>query len=280
MPHAPQVAVVTDSTSDIPRDIARELNIQVVPALLTVEGQTYRDGVGLTRAAFYERLPTLSEPATTAAPSPQVFAEAYERALRRGAKEVLSIHLSPKLSGILNAAAQGAKAFGARVQTFDSGQLSLGLGFQAMEAATAALAGASLEAVIQTARRAQERVHLVAMIDTLEYLRRSGRVGWLRAGLGNLLQVKLLVEVVDGVVERLGQVRTRAKALASLCDLVRAWGPLQRAAVIHSAIPEEAQAYAARLRDQSQAPPLVVDVTTIIGAHVGPRSLGVVGLSQ
>lgn len=276
----PPTAIVTDSTSDLPAQEAERLAVAVIPALVTLEGQTYQDGAGLSRAEFYRRLPGLREPATTAAPAPGVFAEAYEALLHAGAQAVLSLHLSQKLSGLLDIARQAAAAFGERVQAFDSQQVSMGLGFQAAEAARAARGGAPLKAVIAAARSARDRARTIAMIDTLEYLRRSGRVGWIRAGLGEVLRVKLLVAVVDGAVQRLDEVRTRRRALVELEAHARAWGPLERLAVLHSAIPAQAAAFAARVRDVCPDPPLVVDVTTVIGTHVGPGSLGLAALTR
>jgi DegV family protein with EDD domain len=276
----PRTAVLTDSTADIPAEEAEALSITVVPAVLNVEGKSFVDGIGLSRAEFYRRLPFFRQPPTTAAAAPAQFEETYRRLLSSGADRILSIHLSKHLSGMLNAASQAARTFGDRVRTFDSGQVSLGLGFQVMEAATASLAGEPFEAVVEAARRARDKVHFIAMINTLEYIRRSGRISWLRANLGELLHVKLLVEVVDGVVNRLKQVRTRTKALDELLALAESWGALERLAILHTAIPEEASALAERLRHLCRRSPLVVDVTTIIGAHVGEGSIGIAALGQ
>ena len=275
-----RTALVTDSTGDIPEEEANALKITVVPAVLTVDGKSYRDGVDFSRSSLYERMAFMSNLPTTAAPSPASFQETYDRILSRGFDRILSVHISAKLSGILNVAAHAARQFGDRVHVFDSGQLSLGLGFQVLEAAAAALRGDPLDAVVEVARQARRRAHVIAAIDTLEFLRRSGRVGWIRASLGDLLQVKLVVDVADGVIRRLGQVRTRHKAVEMLLDHVRTWGPLSRAAVIHSAAPDRAEALAQRVAAACGIHPITVDVTTAIGAHVGPGSVGAVGLSS
>ncbi len=277
---AGRTAILTDSTADIPVDQVEAYSVTVVPALLTVEGQSYIDGVGMTRADLYRRLPELREPPTTAAPSPLEFERAYAGLLAAGYGRILSMHLSSKLSGMVSIAAQAARKFGDRVRVFDSGQVSLGLGFQVIEAAVAALSNLPFETILNAAQRARERVRLIAMINTLEYIRRSGRVSWLRANLGELLRIKLLVELVDGVITRLDRVRTRHKALEELRGLVQSWGPLERVAVLHTAIPEEAAAFAERLRQLSRNAPIVVDVTTIIGAHVGQGSIGVAALRR
>jgi DegV family protein with EDD domain len=193
---------------------------------------------------------------------------------------VFSIHLSSRLSALIDMARQAAKTVGERIHVFDSLQVSLGLGFQVMEAATAALRDEPLEAIQEITRHARERAQVVAAIDTLEYLRRSGRVGWIRAGIGDLLRVKLLVRVADGVVQRIGEVRTKHKALDQLLGVAESWGPLERLAVLHSGVPEEAAAFAGRLRHLASRLPLIVDVTTAIGAHVGPGSIGLAALSR
>jgi DegV family protein with EDD domain len=278
MARKPSVAIVTDSTSDIPEDHAEALDINVIPALLTIDGETYRDTKDITRDDFYKRLPTMSKPPTTAVPSLVTFTETYQKILDSGIERILSIHLSTKLSGMLSVASQAAKSFGDRVLIFDSQQVSLGLGFQVMEAASGALAGLSLTEILDMLQKARERIRLIAMINTQEYLKRSGRVGWLRAELGDLLRVRLLVEVIDGIVERRGLLRTRRKALAELENITRSWGALKRVAVLHSDIPREAAEVAKRILHQSSLPPLIVDVTTLIGAHVGPSSLGIAAL--
>ncbi len=274
----PSVAIVTDSTSDLPQDDARELGIHVVPAVLTVEIQTLVDGIGITRSELYRRMPDLSKPVTTAAPSPAAFSSAYEEVLSRGAGQVLSIHVSSKLSGMLNVANQAAAAFKDRVHLFDSEQVSLGLAFQATEAALGARGGAKLDAVIEAAKRAREKTKLIAFINTLEYLRRGGRVSWLSAGLGNILQVKLLLEIANGAVEQLDRVRTMSKALERLLTHARTWGPLKRLGIPHAAAPERAAAIAEELRPLSEHAPIIVDVTPVIGAHVGPGAVGIVGM--
>lgn len=276
---AGRVAVVTDSTGDVPTDEAAALQLTVVPALLTVEGRTYvDDGRAFSRTDLYRRMASLEGLPTTAVPSPERFAAVYESLLHAGAAHVLSIHLAARLSGMFQTAAQAAQNFGDRVRVFDSGQVSLALGFQAMEAAAAALAGNSIQLVAEVARQARDRARLIAMLNTLEFVRRSGRVGWLRANLGGLLNIKQLVEVVDGTIRRLDRVRTRSRALDNLRLIAASWGPLRRLAILHTAVPEEASALRDELKHLSKDMPLVVEVTTIIGAHVGPESIGMAAL--
>jgi DegV family protein with EDD domain len=260
-------------------DEAAALGLTVIPALLTVEGRTYvDDGQAFSRTDLYRHMASLEGLPTTAVPSPERFAAAYESLLHSGAAHILSIHLAGRLSGMLQTAAQAAQDFGDRVRVFDSCQVSLGLGFQAMEAAAAALAGDSIQLVTEVAREARNRARLIAMLNTLEFVRRSGRVGWLRANLGGLLNIKQLVEVVDGTIRRLDRVRTRSRALDHLREVAANWGPLRRLAILHTAVPEEANALREELSHLSKHSPLVVEVTTIIGAHVGPESIGLAAL--
>lgn len=274
------VAVVTDSTADIPDQEVRQLGIQVVPAVLTIDGQTYKDGVDISRETFYARMPQMREPATTAVPSPIAFEQTYGDLFSRGFEHIISIHVSSHLSGMLNAAARAASEFGAKIRCVDSLQISMGLGFQVLEAAEAAVGGKSLERVLETARIAREKVHVAALINTLEYLKRSGRVSLVSAELGELLNLKLLVVVRKGIVEQLARVRTSRKGYDALLQNARNWKPIRRLAILHSGIPDRAAEFVGRVRDLSAASPFIVDVTTVIGAHVGPGSIGLAALSE
>ena len=278
--HSSQVAIVTDSTSDIPENKKEQLMIEVVPAIVIMDGKSYRDGLDISRSDFYERLPNLKTPASTGAPSPLLFKNAYQKLLDSGAEEIVSIHLPDKLSGMINVAKQAAMEFGDRIHVIESGQLSLGTGFQVMEAAQAAQSGASVQEVLRIASWTRKNVRLIALVNNLTALKRSGRISWLSAGVGDFLQVKLLVEVADGVVNRIGQVRTRAKAMQQLESIAKAWGPLSRLAVPHSSIPEVAQAFAEQLNHLCRIPAIIMDVTTAIGAHIGTGAIGIIGLLE
>jgi len=273
------IGLVTDSTADLPAGLAMEENIAVVPAIVVVEGRSYEDGAELTRQEFYHRLPSLPAPATTAAPPAAAFEQVYESLLQAGVRRIISVHLSRRLSGVYGIATQAARRFGERVRVIDSGQVSLGLGFQVLEAARSIRRGASWEAVQEALAQAGRRVRTIAMIEQLDYLRRSGRVDWVRSSLGSLLHVRLLLEVADGWIRRLGQFRTRHQAIEGLRAMAAGWTPVQRFGVMHSASEDDARQLAERLtHEAAKEPPLVVDVTPVIGVHVGPRCLGVVGL--
>lgn len=275
-----EVAIVTDSISDVPTEEQERLSIVVVPAVITLDGETFQDGVDLSRDEFYQRLPNLKTPATTAAPTPALFEEAYERLFTEGVQTILSIHIPMTLSGMINVVTLAAKPFGNRVKVFDSGQITLASGYQAIEAAQVAKDGGTIEMAIERARLVKENVQLIAFIDNLEYLKRSGRINWLTAGLGNLLKVKLLLEVVNGVVERLGQVRTRGKAMERLKSIAETWGPLERLAVPHTIAPDLARGFASRLEHLCERKLITPDVTPALGAHLGPGALGIIGMRK
>jgi DegV family protein with EDD domain len=277
-PSTSYTAIVTDSAADLPAQVVAAYSIQIVPAVLVVDGEEFPDGRGLSRQAFYDRMSSMAQPPTTASPSPDAFAAAYRAAIDAGADQVVSIHVAGQLSGIAEMAQRSAGAFAGRVHVVDSGQASLGTGFQVIAAARAAADGKSLSEVMEALAGMRRRVRLIAMIDDLQYLRRSGRVGWLRSRLGALLHIRVLVELADGVVRRLGQVRSRAKAIEALAEKALSWGELDQLGVLHASAIQDATDLAARLAGRVAHQTLVVDVTTVIGAHVGPRSLGLVGV--
>lgn len=268
------ICIVTDSTSDLPPEIVEQLNIHVVPAVLILNGVAYEDGIQLSRADFYERLPGLEELPTTAAPSGGRFAQVYRECLEAGADHVISIHVASTLSGIYNAAMVGAQPYAGQVTVIDSGQLSLGLGFQVIAAAEAAMAGQSVSAVLDAVQQTRKRLHVVAMLDTLEYLRKGGRVSLIQAGLGAMFRVRLFIELHEGQLNFLEQVRTRGKALARIWDLVVSLGRIERFALLHAAAEEEAQELLQRLKADLPENVLLINVNTVIGTHVGPGALG------
>ncbi|MEE9512492.1 MAG: DegV family protein [Anaerolineales bacterium] len=274
------IAIVTDSTADIPVETAESLSISVIPSVLTLDGETYVDGHDISRAEFYQRMPDLRTPPTTAVPSTIVFEETYQRLFESGVERILSIHLSSKLSAMVNTAMQAARNFGDRVKVFDSSQLSLGTGFQAIEAARVVKEGFDFDQVMSTARQFRDKAYLIALIDRLEFMRRSGRVNWLRANIGDFLHIKQLVEVKGGLVNALERTRTYTKAFERLISIAFAWSNIRRLAVLHSGAPEKAKELTKRVADLCPNPLMIVDVTTVIGAHVGPGCVGLAVLTQ
>lgn len=268
------IAVVTDSTADISMELAASLHINIVPAILIIDGKSMEDGTGITRREFYERLPTMETPPTTATPSAGTFEKIYKGLFDTGFQEIISIHVSSLLSGIYTTAQLAAQAFNNKVSVIDSEQLSLGLGFQVLAAAEAIAGGASLEKVLQELESVRQRVRVVAMLDTLEYVRRSGRVSWARAKIGSLLRIKPFLEVKDGLVHSLGQTRTRQRGINHLLELFRKIGAIDKLAILHTNAEEDAHDIILKLGHSFLDTPMIINVTTIVGAHVGPNGLG------
>lgn len=277
-----RVRILTDSTSDVPPEVAARLGITVVPAYVQIGNLSYRDGSssgGLSREEFYAQLPTMPSVPTTAVPPAHEFNMAY-RSLAGEADEVIAIVVSTNLSGMYNVAHLGAQGVpGLKVHVADSGQVTMGLGWMVIAAAEAAAEGQSAQEILSLVENMKPRVHVYAMLDTLEYLCRSGRVSWARAKAAQILRVKPIVEVLLGKVRDLGRTRTRRRAIERLVELTCALGPLERLAILHSYAPE-VDDFRSRLAELcSPKRLLTVAVTTIIGAHVGPRGLGVAAVT-
>jgi DegV family protein with EDD domain len=273
-----KIAVVTDSTSDITGELAEAHGIHVIPAVLVVDGESFEDGEGLDRTTFYNQLPGMKTPPTTAAPSTGKFQEKFHRLLESGVDKILSIHVASQLSGIVNAARLAAESFDGRVQVMDSGQLSLGLGFQAIAAAQMARNGGSFQDVLDAVSQVRRRLRVVAMVDTMEYLRRSGRVSFLRARFGAALRVRLFIELKDGQITLLDRLRTRKKGVERLNAMIAALGNYESFAMLHTNSVEEAREVAEAHAGMVAQPSLLVNVTTVIGTHVGPNALGFAGV--
>ena len=270
------VRIVTDSTCDLPAETIARYGIHVVPLYINVGKEGYLDGVDMTRAEFYHRLPTFPHHPSTAVPSTERFRAAYNTLADEGASEVLSIHISIALSAVVDVARLAAReTTSVPVTVIDSHQLSLGSGFLVETAAKMAAAGSSA-AEIEVALNAQiQRSHVFAALDTLEYLKRSGRMNKYLAGFATLLQLKPILTMHNGKpgTER---VRTRDRAMRRLVEMLAAVGPLERIAIVHAhALPEriaELRALAAHLLPQGDI--LTEEITPVIGAHIGPGALG------
>ena len=275
-----KIALVTDSACDIPYEMARNHEINVVPNILVIEGKSVEDDEKFSRQKFYEELPNMVTFPTTSTASAGRYQALYQNLLDSGFEQIVSIHVSHHLSGIFNAASTAAQLFAGQVHVVDSLQVTLGLGFQVLEAAEAIADGASLDSVLALLNQIQGRVRLIAMLDTLEYIRRSGRVSCARASLGTLLNLKPFIEVKDGLAISLGEVRTRIKGIARLEKLMQTARPLKRFALLHTNAEDDARQILEAYAPQMATQPLLVNVTTVIGAHVGPNGLGFVALYQ
>jgi DegV family protein with EDD domain len=274
------IRIVTDSTCDLPQEVVRQHDITAVPLIITVGSQELLDGVDITRAQFYSRLPNMDPFPKTAAPGPEVFRQAYERLAAQGADEILSIHISEELSATVASARQAAaETTAARVSALDSRQLSLGTGFQVQAAAQAAAQDRRLPEILDLLDGQIARTHVFAALDTLEFMRRGGRMSGAIAALGTLLQVKPILKMYDGeaTAER---ARTRARALQRLRDLIREHAPYDRAAILHSGAREQASEFRERVDDLLPRGDIwMEEINPVIGAHIGPGVVGFAGVA-
>jgi DegV family protein with EDD domain len=273
-----KIAVITDSTAYLPDDLAKRLDITVVPLHVVVEGESYAEG-GEGAAAILSAL-RRGIPATTSRPTPEAFIEAYHEAAARGCEGAVSIHLSSKLSGTYESALLAAGRAGFPVRVIDSEILGMGVGYTAVAAAHAADEGRDMDEVAAVAALRAKASKAFFCVEDLEYLRRSGRIGRAQALLGSALSVKPILTLQEGTVVPLEKARTTARAHARLEALAIEAAAGQRVdlAVHHLGLSEEADALAERLRESVGvfSDVLVVEVGAVIGAHTGPGTLGVI----
>lgn len=265
------VAVVTDSTADLLPSQARELGINVIPLTVRIDGQDYADGAELTPAAFFEKLRTAKSLPTTSQPPVGRFREVYESI---DADEIVSIHISGKLSGTVNSARAAAEQTPSkRIRVIDSEMVSLSLGYQAQAAAYAARAGKSLDEVAATVHELLPRASFYALLETLEHARRSGRIGFAQALMGSMLQVKPILTIRDGAVVPSERPRTMRKGLERLAELTLAEGPFTYLAVLHANNATPARELADRLSSNAPGSVDVVCTGAVIGTHCGPGAV-------
>lgn len=270
------IKIVTDSTCDLPDELVNSHGINVIPMYINFGEQGYQDGIEITRQEFYQRLPNSHPFPTTAAPGVDSFKAVYSRLAEEGADEILSIHVSASLSAVMDVARTAVSEFSdIPVTVYDSDQLSLGTGFQVLEAARAAAKGMLKEDILALLDDLSSRTYVFAALDTLEYLKRSGRMNAFMANLGSILQVKPILTMHAGSpgAER---VRTKEKSIRRLIELVEELGPIEKVALVHT----NAQSEAADLWQKAnhlfvdQDMPLSIDVTPVLGAHLGPSAVG------
>ena len=273
------VRIVTDSTCDLPEEVVEKLGITVIPLYINIGDRGYLDGIEITRQEFYEGLADYDPHPTTATPGIDIFRNVYNRLADEGATHIISIHISISLSATVDVARTAAKeTTSIPVTVFDSQQLSLGTGFLAVTAAKAAAEGIQVSEIISMLEDKTTRTYVIAVLDTLEYLKRSGRMNSVVARLGSMLKIKPILIMNSG--EPTGErVRTRDRAINRIIQFLNDLGELERIALVHTNAPEKAQ----ELYQQSKhlfpsdiEKPLSVDVTPVLGTNIGP---GVVGFA-
>jgi len=269
------IRVVTDSTCDLPSSTIEKYGIKVIPLYINVGEQEYLDGIDITREEFYTRLPDFPTHPTTAVPSPLKFKAIYDALAEEGATDVISIHISESLSAMVNVARAAAQeTISAAIHVIDGRQLSLGTGFLVEKAAELASKGLRLKEILEALNSQIKRTHVFAALDTLEFLKRSGRMNRWVSNIGSLLQIKPILTMHDGTPGN-EKVRTREKAMKRVVEMLEAVGMIERVALVHTNAPEriaELRKMAAHLLPHENIP--VEDITPVIGAHIGPGAAG------
>lgn len=278
-----KIALITDSTCDIPVDLRQQHDIDTVSLFIIWGAEELRDGVDIAPEQFYERLPTDPIHPKTSQPSPQDFLEAYQRAKDKGAEEIVVITISGALSGTLQSATQAARMIDIPVHTVDSKSASMGLGWQVLAAAEARAAGGDVQAMTAAANHVRSSINFLVTLDTLEYLHKGGRIGGARRFIGTVLNIKpqIYIDHNSGLIEAGERARTRGKALQATYDgFFRKFSQPQnlRIAVLHNDALPEAQEIAARIqREYSPKECLITIVSPVLGVHTGPRAIAICG---
>lgn len=273
------IAIVTDSSCDLPKAVVDELNIQVIPLLLHVGEETLRDGVDIDAAAFYALLESSMDVATSSQPKAVEF-EAVFRRLAERYEGIVAVLVSSGLSGTVNSALVAASRLPElAIEIIDSQAVSMQLGYMVEAAGCAARAGGDLQTVAGAAKALIDSAHVFFVVDTLEYLHRGGRIGAAAKLFGSVLDLKPVLGVADGIVVPLARIRTRSKAVRKLTELVGervSESDRSHMAVLHIACPQEAEALAEQLRARFKPTELMIaECGPVIGAHAGPGTVGV-----
>ena len=267
-----RIRILTDSACDIPEDVVRRLEIDVVSLTIRFGDEEFVDRVDLTPTAFWAKCKASKTLPETSAPSPGAFQSAYEKAKADGCDGVLVLTISAGLSATHQSAtlAAAAVAPGIAVRVIDTRAVSMGQGLLCIELAELAATGASLEELSDRAVALIPKVGVVAMLDTLEHLVKGGRIGGARALLGQVLSIKPLLELKDGIVAEAGRQRTKARALAVIADVAKSHQPLRRLALVHGDSPEVQHLEALITGISTEFPLIVTDMGPVVGTHGGP----------
>jgi DegV family protein with EDD domain len=280
----PSIAILTDSDSSLPAEVAARYEIEQVPITVHFGDEMFRTGVDINDHQLFERIRHEGRLPTTAAPSPGDFAAHYQRALDKGSESIVCFCVSSEVSGTYQAAVSAAELLPeADITVVDTLSLSIGQGFMVLAAAEAARAGASKQEVVEAAAAVRERTFLYAALSTLKYLAMSGRVGHLAAGMASVLSIKPILTIREGRLDMLEKVRTQRKSWARVFELAHGatkGKPIERLAILHVDALEDAQRFQALLCEQLACPPeiLVAELTAGLSVHAGAGLVGVSGI--
>jgi len=269
------VKIVTDSSADLPAELAEELGITVVPLYVRFGEEVYRERVDISEDEFYHRLVHDPSHPSTIQPNPQDFAEAYKK-VSQEADGIVSIHISGKLSGTCSAALQGKEMAEKKcpIEVVDSEAVTMGLGLISMAAATVAKAGGDLQQVLEEVKQTIPNIHMLGLLDTLKYLLLGGRIGKATALVGSILNLKPMITLKDGEVVPAGRARTRTKGIQRLFDFVKNASNIQDLAILHNTTPDEAQTLAERIDPIFPKERIkFARLGTTLGTHCGPGTM-------
>ena len=274
------VKIVTDSTSDLPQEIAEELGITVVPLNVHFGQNSYLDGIDMTADDFYKRLLARTDFPKTSAPSPGIFKDSYEKVA--GEDGIVSIHISSKLSGTYEAALAGKRESAdiCRIEVIDSYSVSMGLGLLTITAAKAAREGKTIDEITKLVQESTSRIWISALLESLEFLQKGGRIGKAQAWFGSLLSIKPLISVHEGEVVPVERVRTRSKAIERVYELLKEHLPAEGVAVMYSTQADEAEKLCEYVQESYPQQQIYLSrFGPVLGTYVGPESLAAITLS-
>jgi len=277
-----KIRVITDSVSDIPAELLAKWNIDIIPCYVNYEGGSYADdGKELNRTEFYQSIASMKDFPSTAAPPPAIAEEVLARAIQ-GYDHLVSINVAESLSATINNIRIAAKSVDAkRITVLDSETVSMGIGWQALIAAEVAQETGDLDAVVRAAEAVKKHHKLYAAIYTMDFLRRSGRVNNVVAGIGSILQIKPIVTVLEGgKVEAVQRIRTFKKAEEKLAELLKEEGAIDRLAIIHTQNEEGARRFIEEHKDLMPQNPIISEVGPTLGTHIGLNSLGFISVRK
>ena len=281
-----KVALVTDSTCDLPHELRQQYEIFMVPLTVVWDGKDYRDGIDLEPTEFYKRLAVDPHLPTTSQPTPFEFTATFDAAIHHGAQEIVVVTISSAMSGTITSARHAAEKYNIPIHIVDSRSNSMSLGFQVLAAARARENGGGAAEMIAAADKARESMVYIIVLDTMKFLQRGGRIGAATAFLGEILQIKPQIRVnhTTGTVEAGEKTRTRTKALERLYqnffEIVTVKGPLH-IAVLHNNAEAEAMAILERIRTEfNPVETILTIVSPVLGVHTGPGAVAICGYSE
>ncbi|HWQ45252.1 MAG TPA: DegV family protein [Longilinea sp.] len=276
------IRIVTDSTCDLSPELVAQYGITVIPVFVNIDNKSYQDGVDINKQDFYQKLVQTPGGISTSTPGPEILKGVYKKLFAEGATQILSIHISSTLTNWVNTARLASQDFKeSSIHVFDPGQLSLGTGFAVIKAAELIRSGVKMGEIIPQLVEFSQRIFAFTSIDTLEYLRRSGRVSKLEYALGSVLQLKPILHIHSGSLG-IERVRTRYASYSRLIEMVKALGPLEQIAVLYTrtrSLGEQLLSMASGLVPDG-IQPVFAEATPVLGLHLGPDAVGLVAVKK